>query len=177
MTNPYFSETERWCLPDRAVPEALAEMALDGCDGNEGIVLFFGKDRGSTADVSHLVRLRGSGISKSPVQIRLSAELMNDVADAALELGVRLVGQVHSHGRYYGVQLSPTDRMYGIQAPFYLSLVAPDYAMSAAPIEQWGAHVFMEGQGYVQLNRAEAVRRIQLVPAKDVLWITVGGTH
>jgi hypothetical protein len=175
MTNLYFSEIETWRIPESAIADALAEMSIDGRDGNEGIALFLGQDNDDgDAEVTHLVKLRGPGLKKRPAQINIDAALLNEVTDVAIENKVRLLGQVHSHGPGYGIALSRTDRVYGIKTPYYLSLVAPDYGLSAAPIQRWGVHVFREQQGYVQLSAVEADRRIQLVPDMDVYVITVG---
>jgi proteasome lid subunit RPN8/RPN11 len=174
MTNPYFSEIESWHIPEMVIAEALAEMAIDGREGNEGIALFLGRDDDGAAEVTHLVKLRGVGLEKYPDQINIHSSLLNEVTDVAVSSGVRLVGQVHSHGPGYGVGLSYTDRTYGVQTPYYLSLVAPDYALSAAPLQRWGVHVFMENQGYVRLRATEAGRRLRVIPGVHVPVITVG---
>jgi hypothetical protein len=174
MTNPYFTQIETWRIPRAAIRDALAEMAIDGSRGNEGIVLFLGSDHGATAQVTHLVKLRGLGVERYPDQININAALINEVTDAAIERNVRLIGQVHSHGPAYGVDLSPTDRIYGIRAPFYLSLVAPDYGMSAVPIQYWGVHVFMEAQGYVRLSTVDLNRRVKITPGERIRVLTVG---
>jgi hypothetical protein len=175
MTNSYFSEIQTWRIPEMAIGDMLEEMAVDGRDGNEGIVLFLGRDKNAVAEVTHLVKLRGPGIEKYPWRINIDAALLNDVTDVAIENKVRLIGQVHSHGPGYGLDLSPTDKAYGIRTPYYLSLVAPDYAVSAAPLQSWGAHVFMEQQGWLRLGASEANSRLQVVPGKHASVISVGG--
>jgi proteasome lid subunit RPN8/RPN11 len=92
----------------------------------------------------------------------------------AIERGLRLVGQVHSHGPGYGVDLSPTDRTHGIQVPFYLSLVAPDYARTRAPLHDWGVHVFTSAAGYVRLGGDEVRRRLQITEGLRPAILTVG---
>lgn len=174
MTNSYFSEVETWRIPKLSIPDALAEMALDGRDGNEGIVLFLGRDNGAAAELTHMVKLRGHGVEKHPAQIKIDAALLNEVTDVAIGNNVRLIGQVHSHGPGYSLDLSTTDRLYGVKTPYYLSLVAPDYGMSGVPIQRWGVHVFMENQGFVRLGIREVERRIQIVPGTNVPFITVG---
>jgi hypothetical protein len=174
MTNPYFSRVDAWRIPATVIPEALAEMAVDGRDGNEGIMLFLGRDNEAAAEVTHLIRLRGPHLEKYPNQIKIAPVLLNDVTDVAIENNARLIGQVHSHGPGDSLDLSPTDRAYGIKTPYYLSLVAPDYGMSAIPIQRWGIHVFIENRGYVRLCVAEVRHRIQVVPAKHIPVITVG---
>jgi hypothetical protein len=174
MTNSYFPAVESWRIPEAAIPEVLAEMAIDGREGNEGIVLFLGRENLTVAEVTHFVKLRGRGIQKRPWQIRIDAGLLNEVTDVAIENKVRLIGQVHSHGPGYGLDLSPTDRAYGIKTAYYLSLVAPDYALSSAPIHQWGVHIFREERGFVRLSVAEVTRSIQVIPTAPISFLTVG---
>ncbi|MER3406785.1 MAG: hypothetical protein C4289_17785, partial [Chloroflexota bacterium] len=81
------------------------------------------------AEITHVVGLRGPGVIKRPDFLRIEPWLLNDVTDLAIDLGVVLVGQVHTHGPGYGTDLSMTDRTYGIAVPFYISVVAPDYGL------------------------------------------------
>lgn len=175
MTNSYFSEIETWRFPEMAITDALNEMAIDGREGNEGIVLFLGRDMDAAAEVTHLLKLRGPGVEKYPARINIDASLLNDVTDVAIGNKVRLIGQVHSHGPGYGLDLSPTDRVYGIATPHYLSLVAPDYALFAAPLQRWGVHVFMEDRGWLRLGASETNCRLQVIPDAFASVITVGG--
>lgn len=175
MKNSYFSHTETWRIPETVVPDSLAEMAIDGRRGNEGLVLWLGCDHGEIAEVTHLVRLRGPLVKKHPDLINVHASLLNDVADLAIDEKVRLIGQVHTHGPGYWLDLSPTDRDYGIKVPSYLSLVAPDYGRTTAPIQQWGVHVFDDGDGYVRLSPEEVHRRLQIVPGPHLPFLTAGG--
>ena len=174
MNNPYSSPTQFWRLPKAAIEDSLDEMARDGAHGNEGIVLWLGKDTGEIAEVTHLIRLRGPLVEKRKNYINIHPALFNDIADMAIERGLRLVGQVHSHGPGYGVDLSPTDRIYGIQVPFYLSLVAPDYARTRASLHDWGVHVFTSDAGYVRLGGDEARRRLQITEGLRPAMLTVG---
>ncbi|MCI0724300.1 MAG: hypothetical protein L0338_35855 [Acidobacteria bacterium] len=171
----YFPEVETWRIPDAAMVESLAEMARDGREGREGIVLWLGRRDNGAAEISHLVVLRGKGIVKEPDLLIIGAELMNDVADLAIELGVCLVGQIHSHGKLYGTNLSPTDRKYGIVVPFFLSLVAPDYALRPdTRIEECGVHIFEPSIGYRRLTPPEVLARIRVVCGESVPVLTVG---
>ncbi len=175
--NSYFSSVEKWKIPQTAVSDCLAEMSIDGQNGNEGIVLFLGRDNGDAAEVTHLVRLRGSNIKKYPDFINIDASLFNEVTDLASEHRARLIGQVHSHGPGYFLDLSRTDREYGIHAPCYLSLVAPDYGLSQKPLGTWGIHVYMENRGYVRLTRSEVLRKIEMVPGAQLPFLTAGGAE
>jgi proteasome lid subunit RPN8/RPN11 len=174
MNNTYFTETRLWRIPQAALEDSLDEMALDGAKGSEGIVLWLGKDCGEIADITHLIRLRGPLVEKRKEYINIHPALFNDVADIAIDHGLRLVGQVHSHPPGYSVDLSPTDRMYGIQVPFYLSLVAPDFARTRAPVHDWGVHIFKAKTGYVRLSQEAARRCLQITDGLRPPMLTVG---
>jgi hypothetical protein len=150
-----FPKISKWLVPERLLDESLAEMCLDGRNGDEGICLWLGvrNEQECTATISHLVRLRGSGIRKSPGNIQIEPRVMREVHHAAQELRLILVGQIHSHGRSYGVNLSYVDIKYGVSVPYYLSVVAPDYAMTAKT--QWkdcGTHIYFPGTGYKRVS-------------------------
>lgn len=171
----FFSETTKWLLTETVLPDSLMEMAIDGRCGIEGVVLWLGRDEGEVAEVTHLVKLRGPHVTKRPNHIHIESALFNDVADFALDNSIRLLGQIHSHGPGYSLNLSPTDRVYGLQTPYYLSLVAPDYALSDSSIIDCGVHVFRPERGYVRLNDAEVSRQISVVPGPHLPFIEVGG--
>lgn len=157
--NP-FPEVSKWFVPEQLLVESLAEMRLDGEKGDEGICLWLGmrNEEDRTAVISHLVRLRGSGIKKSPANIQIEPQVMREVHHAAQELGLILIGQIHSHGRHYGVDLSYVDVRYGVSVPYYLSVVAPDYAMN--PTTQWkecGVHIYLPDTGYVRVSSDEHI--------------------
>lgn len=175
MNNPYFAQTRLWRIPRTAIEDSLDEMAIDGARGSEGIVLWLGKDNDEIADITHLIRLRGPLVVKRKEYINIHSALLNDVADIALERGLRLVGQVHSHPPGYSVDLSPTDRMYGIQVPSYLSLVAPDFARTRVPVHDWGVHIYTAEAGYVRLRHAVVHSCIQVTDDVRPPMLTVGG--
>lgn len=173
MTNPYFTQTRLWRIPQAAIEDSLDEMALDGAKGTEGIVFWLGKDNDDIADVTHLIRLRGPQAVKRKEYINIHSALLNDVADIAIEHGLRLLGQVHSHPAY-SVDLSPTDRMYGIQVPFYLSLVAPDFALTRVPVHDWGVHIYTAEAGYVRVDQETTRRCLQITDGVRPPMFTVG---
>jgi hypothetical protein len=75
--------------------------------GSEGIALWLGDRRDDgTAVVSHIVRLRGAGIRKSPLNITIEPRLLREVHHTAKAESAVLVGQIHSHGLEFGVDLS-----------------------------------------------------------------------
>ena len=174
MTNPYFTQTRLWRIPHAAIEDSLDEMALDGANGTEGIVLWLGKDLDDIADITHLIRLRGPLVVKRKEYINIHSALLNDVADIAIEHGLRLLGQVHSHPPGYSVDLSPTDRMYGIQVPFYLSLVAPDFARTRVPVHNWGVHIYTAEAGYVRVGQEKMRGCLQITDHLRPPMFTVG---
>lgn len=160
----YFPEVKRWRIPEDAMNVSFVEMARDGNEGREGIALWLGKRNDGIAEVSHVVLLRGEGVVKEPDLLTVSTDLMNDVADKAIELRLTLIGQIHSHGEGYSTDLSITDRKYGVVAPFFLSVVAPDYALRPeTSISECGVHVFDAQQGYRRLSGSEVSDRVALV--------------
>jgi hypothetical protein len=114
-------------------------------------------------------------VIRKPDLLRISEDLINDVTDLAIGHSVSLVGQIHSHGTGYGINLSPTDRKYGISVPYYLSLVAPHYGTRPrTSIGKCGVHVFEPGgTGFRRLPAAEACRRLEVIscPPTPVLLI------
>jgi hypothetical protein len=174
MNSPYFTQTRLWRIPQAAIEDSLDEMAIDGAKGTEGIVLWLGKDSDDIADITHLIRLRGPLVEKRKEYINIHSALLNDVADIAIEHSLRLVGQVHSHPPGYGVDLSPTDRMYGIRVPSFLSLVAPDFARTRVPVHDWGVHIYTAERGYVRVGQVGARRCLQITDDPRPPMFTVG---
>jgi hypothetical protein len=163
MNKKYFPLVECWNLPESALAGSIAEMSLDGVYGNEGVVLWLGRRSNGEAWISHLVMLRGAGCIKRPAQLVIHESAFAAVTDIAIENNLSLIGQIHSHGPGYGVDLSPTDKMYGIAVPYYLSLVAPDYAMRPeTSLIECGVHVLEPDHGFRRLSSAEIHSRVIL---------------
>lgn len=149
-----------WTLPVNLLDVSVEVMRPSGRLGNEGLALWLGCLDGSQARVTHLVTLHGDGFHSSPLQLRLSWDAMSRLTDLADELGLYLVGQIHSHpGRY--VDLSEVDRKYGIRCQDFLSVVCPDYAQRAVSgLDECGVHLFDDGR-YRRLGALEVTRRIK----------------
>lgn len=163
MSSKYFPVIEHWSLPEAALQDSMAEMARDGATGNEGMVLWLGHRSNGVGQITHLVALRGPDVVKHPAQLVIPTSIFADVADRAAELHVSLIGQIHSHGPGYGTDLSPTDRTCGVAVPYYLSLVAPDYAMRPhISLSECGVHVFEPPGGFRRLLTAEVHSRFVL---------------
>lgn len=171
----YFSTIKKWILPASAYSESIKEMARDGIYGNEGIALWLGKRCRGNAEISHVIILRGPGIIKQAAYLRIDTSLLNEVTDKAIELNVSLIGQIHSHGPYHGTDLSFTDIKYGICVPYYLSVVAPDYAQREnTKITECGVHIFQPRKGFHQLANMEIAKRIIIEPKISCPVLTVG---
>jgi len=170
----YFPKIKKWLIPKAALNRSREEMAVDGRVGNEGISLWLGtKDRGE-AHVTNIVFLRGKGIRKSPVNIYIEPELMREVHEQARAAGVILVGQIHSHSRYCGIDLSPTDHAYGIQVPYFLSVVCPNFAQTeSTTIADCGVHIFLPDCGYVRLSQKEILKQIVILEEDEVKTLIV----
>lgn len=161
----YFPPLAMWRLTEGAWKASLDELLHDGARGTEGVALWLGSHEGDCAKVTHLVILCGSGVIKRPDLLVITSALMNVVTDLAHDYGVRLLGQIHSHGHGYSTDLSPTDRAYGITVPWYLSLVAPDFAQSPSiRVAQCGVHIYEQGCGYRRLLPPDAEQRVVIVP-------------
>ena len=164
---------EVWELPVAAFEASLAEIAPDGRRGNEGVALWLGSRSMTVATIAYVIALRGPGIVKLPDQLSISAELLNEVTDVAIELGCYLVGQIHSHPASW-VDLSIPDKRYGIQVGGYLSVVAPHFAQRPnTRLEDCGVHL-LEGGLWRRFETQELARRVALVN-KPARVITVGG--
>jgi hypothetical protein len=150
-------------------------MARDGREGNEGIALWLGRRTGGIATITHVVCLRGADVEREPDYLRVGSGTLNAVADLAIEHGVSLIGQIHSHGPHHGVNLSPTDRRYGVAVPHFLSVVAPDYALRPdTKIEECGVHVFEAGAGYRRFEAHECAVRLQITDDVEAVVVVAG---
>lgn len=175
MNEKYFPVVEQWHLPESVLRESITEMSQDGSRGNEGVVLWLGRRKNREARITHLVALRGPQVIKRPAQLIIHQSLFAEVTDLAIELGVSLIGQIHSHGPGYGTDLSATDRMYGVAVPYYLSLVAPDYAMrSSISLLECGVHVLEPGRGFRCLASTEVCTRVMLTQESHPSIVIVG---
>ncbi|TWB89411.1 proteasome lid subunit RPN8/RPN11 [Bradyrhizobium macuxiense] len=159
----FFEEPQLWRIGRQVFAESMSEMARDGIHGNEGVAMWLGRYEGDVAVVTHVGVLRGPHVRKEPRLLMIGSDVINDLTDLAIEDGVRLIGQIHSHGPYFGTDLSETDRRYGIAVPGMLSLVAPDYALRrVTTLADCGIHLFQPGRGWRRLSAEEAQRRLSL---------------
>lgn len=168
----YNWQNNYWFIPEVLYQSSLEEMAIDGKKGNEGICLWLGNREENINRISHLILLRGEGIIKGSGNITLKPELMLEVHRAAQKEELILIGQIHSHSRLAGIDLSWTDRKYGVSVEGYLSVVAPNFAKDNTPINKCGVHVYVKGNDYVRFSEKEIKKRMIIEPkTKFKKWI------
>jgi hypothetical protein len=106
--------------------------------------------------------------------MEISPDAMNMLSNVAESLNCYLVGQIHSHPGTF-VDLSEADIRYGVSAPYYLSVVAPHYAMDAGT--DWaecGVHVFAPRAGFYRLTQAEVSRTVHIDQSRVAEVVEVG---
>lgn len=178
MNDEFFPVVESWSLPKLALKLSMDEMSLDGQYGNEGVALWLGRRKDKIARITHVIVLRGKGITKHPDLLIIEDWLFDEVTDIAIDQNVSLIGQIHSHGKGHGTDLSLTDRIHGIAVPYYLSLVAPDYAQNTnTNIEDCGVHIFEKNIGYRRMTKQEIFSRIELIDDTNVKLLKVGNDN
>lgn len=157
----YFTVVNKWILPAQAFMHSMAEMAIDGKEGNEGVALWLGTHAGDVASISHVVVLRGPGVTRRPQLLVMDDSVLNAITDVCIQMKLVLVGQIHSHGPQGWVELSRTDKTEGIRSPFYLSAVAPYYAQREGirPTD-CGFHVCDINSQFHRLGPADVETRI-----------------
>ena len=164
---------ERWLLADGLLSAVLEEFSIDGRHNREGVAFFLGRHHGQEAHVTHLVVLRGERLVKHEDHLHIPAALMNEVTDHVIEQQGVLLGQVHSHGPGYGVDLSYPDHFYGIRAPGFLSIVAPDFGLRPdTRLEDCGVHVFDATRGFRRMGNGEVGQRFGLLAGARVALLT-----
>jgi hypothetical protein len=149
----------------------MSEMAIDGTLNREGVALWLGRRDGVTARVTLVALLRGPGVIKERARLEIAADLFNEVTDVALAHRAFLLGQIHSHGPGWPIDLSPIDHLGGLHMNGFLSVVAPDYGLRlATKISDCGVHVYEQTTGYRRMPSDELNDRIIVVhTAVDVV--------
>ncbi len=159
-----YQTAERWLLAEGLFDATLEELAIDGRSNREGIAFFLGRHHGTQAHLTHLLKLRGIKLNKTPDHLRVDPDLMNEVTDLAIAEDVSLLGQIHSHGPGHGIDLSYPDHFHGIRVQGFLSLVAPDFALRPhTGLLDCGVHVFEASKGYRRMLDQEIKRRFALL--------------
>ena len=155
-----YEPVERWKVPGDLLARSLDLMRPDGADGCEGIGLWLGIAESAKVTITHLIEIPSIWVEKQPYFLRINELAFDAVGDVCDRDGCYLVGQIHSHPGTF-VDLSFADREYGIQAPYFLSVVAPHYAQQHGT--RWGdcgVHQFLSDVGFRRLTAAEVQSRV-----------------
>lgn len=173
--NEFFPAIREWYLSPMILAQSFSEMRLDGLKGNEGSCLWLGRREQHNAVITRVVILRGAGILKQPDYLHISDDLMFEVGELAAKSNEVVLVQIHSHGVGYGTDLSQTDHRYGIRVPYFVSVVAPNYAYIDVPLVECGVHVFEPLEGYRRLERREIDSRFIVQNNWKAELVTAGG--
>lgn len=168
-----YQPVARWRVPGDLLPKSLELMRDDGARGCEGIGLWLGVTASDEATITHLVEVPEIWVEKRPDFLCVSEIAFAALGDICERDGCYLVGQIHSHPGDF-VDLSYADREYGIQAPYFFSVVAPHYAQR--PRTAWndcGVHQFLPGAGFQRFDRAEILRRVVVDRSRSVQVVTL----
>jgi hypothetical protein len=117
--------------------------------------------------------LRSDALVKREDHLQIPSAMMNEVTDHCIAEDGILLGQIHSHGPGYGVDLSYADHYLGIRAPGFLSLVCPDFGTRAGT--RWddcGVHLFEGARGFRRMGQGEIAQRFGVLPGKCVHVLT-----
>lgn len=142
--------------PPRIVISEACLAALSEClapeirKGHEGIAYLLGQTDGATTVAVAAIRpdaqtTRGSFNVGTPAMAR--------VVRAAVDRGLQVVGQVHTHpGDAYHSE--GDDEGARIAFTGYVSLVLPDYGRNLPALTGWAAFFFQAGKRFVPLDAA-----------------------
>lgn len=172
-----YQPIDHWQMPSNTLSDSVSAMAPDGRQGNEGLVLWLGQMADNNATITHLATVPDRWIEKHPKFLRVAPAALNALVDFSEPLGISLIGQIHSHPGTF-VDLSATDRSFGISAPYYLSVVAPYYAQR--PNTAWqecGIHQYLPGIGFRRLASSEVLERIRVLANSRAVAISLGENH
>lgn len=150
----------RWLLHPDLLPSSIEAMRPLGEGGKEGLALWFGTlDDEGVAEVTHVVQPVGPGFESTPLYLRLSMRAIGQLTEWADNLGVFLIGQIHSHPGNF-VELSELDIRQGFRFQDFLSVVCPHYAQRLdTRLSDCGIHAFDKG-AYRRIARAEFGARL-----------------
>jgi hypothetical protein len=156
-----------WNIADFVWQQSLQEMARNGRYEHEGLCLWFARAneaevQSGAIDIVRAAVLRGPGIRRAPLSIRIEPALLSELTDRANDAGLVLVGQVHGHPNDF-TDLSAVDRELGFRVPHFLSAVAPEYGTDpATPLHRCGLHVYEKPLGYRRMSPDEVRQRVRL---------------
>ena len=150
--------------PPRVVISQTCIDALAAClapeirSGHEGIVYLLGQSDGTTTVALATIRpeaqvTRGSFVVGAPA--------MAKVVRAAVDHGLQVVGQVHTHP---GEAYHSDGDIDGARIAFtgYVSIVLPDYGRHLPTLTRAAAYFYRAGKGFVALDTPD----VTIVPGR-----------
>ncbi len=165
--NNYFSPIQRIVLPGRLFEETVQRLREEGNFKVESIVFWIGSVDDASATVTQVAVPRGPGVSKHPMQIRVSENMIAALCDLLDPPRAVLLGQVHTH--MYEAFHSPTDDRYSLDTVGYLSLVIPDFGRGEpSRWQEWAFHECEGPQRFRRLKVEEVRERFVVDPAAPV---------
>lgn len=138
----------------QACVDALAAcLAPEIRNGQEGIVYLLGQSDGATTVALAAVRPEAQVTRGSFV---VSAPAMAKIVRAAVDRGLQVVGQIHTHP---GEAFHSDGDVDGARIAFtgYASVVLPDYGRHLPALTRSAAYVFQAGKGFVALDASNIV--------------------
>ncbi len=134
--------------------DALAAcLAPEIRDGQEGIAYLLGQSDGTTTVALASIRPEAQVTRSSFV---VSASAMAKVVRAAVDRGLQVVGQIHTHpGDAY--HSGGDDDGARIAFTGYVSIVLPDYGRHLPALTRSATYVFQAGKGFVPLGASNIV--------------------
>lgn len=133
-------------VPIEAIEASLEAIQRIGA-GTREVALFWLGDV-ETVAVATVVLPVGPGVQWEPLSLRLAEAWMLRLAELCEELGVVVLGAVHSHP--VAAFMSGIDRDAFFHAPDFVSVVIPDYGRTRVEdaASTWAVFVGLPGNGW-----------------------------
>jgi len=130
---------------------------------HEGIVFWLGRE---FEDLALFTTAIAPQAETSPGRVNCTREQMAEAVEAARDLSLGLLAQVHSHPRDWIEHSVGDDEMVFMPYEGMLSIVVPWYGRNPMwPLANLGVHQYQDG-GWVRAEPASVTRQITIVPAK-----------
>ena len=129
-------------------------LALQSCiepeirKGEEGIAYLLGKSYGKETLIVSVIRPRAQTTRGS---FAVSAAAMAQVVRSAVDCGLQVAGQAHTHPRQ-AYHSEGDDKGARIAYEGYVSIVFPDYGRRLPAWEGAAAYMFESGKGFVPVE-------------------------
>jgi hypothetical protein len=144
-----------------AEAERLLPSFRDPLGDHEGIVFLLGRQLGELTMLTSALAPRAETTRGS---VRCSPEQMAEVIEAAREVGLGVLAQLHSHPAEWTEHSVGDDSMVFMPFEGMLSIVAPWYGrVGLCPLANLGVHQYQDGR-WVQAEADSIRERITVVP-------------